>query len=85
MHKAMKEKFEQQSADADFDHDFMQQMVRDHEATVKLFRTASADSTLDANLRALAKKTLPTLEEHLADAKELEAKLGKAEHSARDE
>jgi putative membrane protein len=51
--------------------------VRDHESAVELFRTASADSTLDPGLRALAKKTLPTLEEHLADAKKLEAKLGK--------
>jgi putative membrane protein len=85
MHKGMKEKFERQSADTDFDHDFMQQMVRDHESTVKLFRTASVDTTLDPDLRALAKKTLPTLEEHLADAKKLESKLGKAEQSARDE
>jgi hypothetical protein len=36
-------------------------------------------------LRALAKKTLPTLEEHLADAQKLESKLDKSEHSARDE
>lgn len=77
MHKGMKEKFEHQSADKDFNHDFMQQMVRDHESAVELFRTASADSTLDPDLRALAKKTLPTLEEHLADARKLEAKLGK--------
>jgi putative membrane protein len=77
MHKGMKEKFEHQSADQDFNHDFMQQMVKDHESTVKLFRTASADTTLDPQLRALAKKTLPKLEEHLSEAKKLEAKLGK--------
>jgi putative membrane protein len=77
MHKGMKEKFEHQSADKDFNHDFMQQMVRDHESAVELFQRASADSTLDPELRALAKKTLPTLEEHLADARKLEAKLGK--------
>ena len=85
MHNGMTEKFEHQSADADFNHDFMQQMLKDHESAVKLFRTASADTTLDPDLRALAKKTLPTLEEHLADAQKLESKLGKAEHSARDE
>jgi putative membrane protein len=77
MNKGMKEKFEHQSADADFNHDFMQHMVRDHEADVKLFTTAANDTTLDAELRALAKKTLPTLEGHLADARKLEVKLGK--------
>jgi putative membrane protein len=77
MHKGMKEKFEHQSADKDFNHDFMQQMVRDHEGAVELFRTASADTTLDPDLRSLAKKTLPTLEEHLAEAKKLESQLGK--------
>jgi putative membrane protein len=85
MHKGMKEKFERQSADADFNHDFMEQMVKDHESTVELFRTASADTTLDPDLRSLAKKTLPTLEEHLADARKLESKLDKSERSARDE
>jgi putative membrane protein len=85
MHKGMKEKFEHQAADADFNHDFMEQMVKDHEAAVALFRTASADTTLDPQLRALARKTLPTLEEHLADAKKLESKLDKSERSARDE
>jgi putative membrane protein len=77
IHKGMAEKFEHQAADADFNHDFMQQMVRDHEATVELFQTAANDSTLDPEFRALAKKTLPTLEQHLKDAKQLEAKLAK--------
>jgi len=66
-----------QSADRDFNHDFMEQRVRDHEAAVKLFTTAADDTTLDPDLRALATKTLPTLEEHLADARKLESKLGK--------
>ena len=77
IHKGMAEKFEHQSADADFNHDFMQQMVRDHEATVELFQTAANDTTLDPEFRALAKKTLPTLEQHLKDAQRLEAKLAK--------
>jgi len=85
MHKGMKEKFEHQSADKDFNNDFMEQMVKDHEAAVKLFRTASADTTLDPDLRALAKKTLPTLEEHLAEAKKLEAKTDKSERNASDQ
>jgi putative membrane protein len=77
VHKGMKEKFERQGADADFNHDFMQQMVRDHEATVELFQTAANDTTLDPELRALAKKTLPTLQQHLEDARTLEGKVAK--------
>jgi putative membrane protein len=75
IHKGMREKFERQGADADFNEDFMEQMVRDHEATVKLFQTAANDTTLDPELRALAKKTLPTLQQHLEDARALEAKV----------
>ena len=77
MHKGMMEKFERQSADQDFNHDYMQQMVRDHKKVVELFQSAANDSTLDPEMRALAKKTLPTLEQHLADAQKLEAKLAK--------
>lgn len=84
-HKAMGEKFEHQKADADFDHDFMTQMVKDHEGAVELFRKASADTTLDTDLRALAKKTLPTLEDHLTAAKKLEAKTSSKEHLSKDE
>jgi putative membrane protein len=77
MHKGMMEKFERQSADKDFNHDYMQQMVRDHKKVVELFQSAANDTTLDPEMRALAKKTLPTLEQHLADAQKLEAKLAK--------
>ena len=77
LHKGMKEKFEAQAADEDFNHDFMQQMVKDHKATVELYETAANDTTLDPEFRALARKTLPTLQEHLADAERLEAKLDK--------
>jgi putative membrane protein len=77
MHKGMMEKFERQAADKDFNHDFMQQMVRDHKKVVELFQSAANDTALDPDMRALAKKTLPTLEQHLADAQKLEAKYAK--------
>jgi putative membrane protein len=77
MHKGMMEKFERQKADADFDHDFMQQMVRDHEKVVELFEQASTDTGLDAELRSWAKTTLPALQGHLKESKALEAKLDK--------
>jgi putative membrane protein len=77
LHKGMAEKFKRQSADRDFDHDFMQQMVRDHKANVELFQTAANDTTLDPTFRAVAQKALPTLEQHLEHAQQLEAKLAK--------
>jgi|HigsolmetaAR201D_1030396.scaffolds.fasta_scaffold03929_3 putative membrane protein len=79
MHKAMREKFEHQKADADFDHDFMQQMVRDHQKVVELFENASTSTSVDPDFRAWAKKTLPTLQEHLEEARRLEAKLAKSQ------
>jgi len=77
LHKAMMEKFVHQKADADFNHDFMQQMVRDHEKTVELFKEASTDPELDPEIRAFAKKTLPSLQDHLKKAQTLEAALNK--------
>jgi putative membrane protein len=77
MHKGVMEKFEHQSADHDFNHDYMQQMVRDHKKVVELFQSVANDSAADPEMRALAKKTLPTLEQHLADAQKLESKLAK--------
>jgi putative membrane protein len=84
MHKGMKEKFEHQSPGGDFDHAFMEQMVKDHKSAVELFQTASNDTTLDPELRALAKKTLPTLQEHLADAQKLESTLDTGKHRDKD-
>lgn len=75
MHKAVKEKFEHQKTDADFDHDFMQHMVRDHEKVIELYQNAANDPNVDADLRAHANKTLPTLQEHLKEAQRLEAQL----------
>lgn len=79
MHKGKMEKLKLQKADADFDHDFMQQMVRDHKAAVELYRNASTDTNVGPELRAFAKKTLPTLESHLEQAQELEGKLAKSQ------
>jgi putative membrane protein len=76
MHKGVMEKLQHQSADSDFNKDYMQRMVKDHENVVQLFQTAANDTTLDPELRSFAKKTLPTLQEHLADAQKIEAKLG---------
>jgi len=75
MHKATMEKFQQQDAGKKFDRDYMDQMVEDHKADVELFETAADDEKLDADLRSYAKKTLPTLRDHLNQAQTIASKL----------
>jgi len=55
---------------AEFDRQFMSQMVKDHEEAVSLF-TAESKNGRDEDLKALATKTLPTLKEHLKMAQDL--------------
>ena len=75
MHKATVEKFQQQDAGKNFDRDYMKQMVEDHKAAVELFETAADDEKLDLDLRSYAKRTLPTLRDHLKQAQTIESKL----------
>jgi len=58
---------------ADFDAQFMDDMVADHKKTVDLFEDAQKNTT-DADLKAWIDKTLPTLKAHLEHAKKLEEK-----------
>jgi putative membrane protein len=74
-HKAMMEKYEHQSSGKNFDQDFAKAMVKDHKNAIELFEKAASDESMDADLRAFAKKTLPTLREHLKSAESLESKL----------
>jgi len=53
-----------------FDREYARMMVKDHEEDVALFRKEGA-SGQDADLKAFAQKTLPTLEAHLKMAREL--------------
>jgi putative membrane protein len=61
---------------ADFDKAYMALMVKDHEQDVKEFEKESKDGE-DADIKAFAAKTLPTLQKHLDMAKELSDKVGK--------
>jgi putative membrane protein len=54
-----------------FDHEYMEMMVKDHKKDVADFRKHSTGAK-DADLRAWAAKTLPTLEEHLKLAQDTE-------------
>jgi putative membrane protein len=57
---------------ADFDRDYARHMVDAHKKAVALFER-SAKGADDADVKALAAKTLPTLRQHLEQAKTLEA------------
>ncbi len=58
----------------DFDKAYIDDMVKDHETDVKEFENASK-SAKDADLKAWATKTLPTLKEHLRLAKDAQKKV----------
>jgi putative membrane protein len=53
-----------------FDREYMRQMVTDHEKAVQLFSTAAKEGQ-DADIKAFASQTLPTLQEHLRMARQL--------------
>jgi putative membrane protein len=59
----------------DFDKEYMSAMLKDHEDDVKAFETQSKDGN-DADVKAFAAKTLPTLQEHLQMARSAAEKVG---------
>jgi len=59
---------------ADFDKDYVNDMVDDHEKDVAEFEKQSQNST-DADVKAFATKTLPTLKKHLDAIKAIKAKM----------
>ena len=70
-HKSKMAKMEKLSGAA-FDRAYMDDMVGDHKHDVGEFRT-EANSGKDADLKAFASKTLPTLEDHLKMAQATDA------------
>ncbi len=61
---------------ADFDKEYVKDMVEDHEKDVKEFQT-QAQSGTDADVKAFAARTLPTLQEHLSMIKGIKDKMMK--------
>lgn len=57
-----------------FDKAYMEQMVKDHEAAAKAFEKTSKDAK-DPDLKSWAGKTLPTIQNHLKMAKDINGKL----------
>ena len=64
--QALKDKLSKLNG-SDFDKAYMQDMVKDHRADVAEFKK-EANSGQDADVKAFAAKTLPTLEDHLKNA-----------------
>jgi putative membrane protein len=63
--------------DRQFDRQYVPEQVKDHQETIALFKE-EASAGQNPGLKRLAQHALPTLEAHLAAAKDLEARLGAA-------
>jgi putative membrane protein len=61
----------------EFDREFVRMAVKDHENDIKEFEKASQKAD-DAQVKAFAAKALPTLREHLSQAKSLQSQIGSA-------
>jgi putative membrane protein len=60
---------------ADFDREYMKNMVKDHQKDVKEFQK-EASKAKDADVRNFAAKTLPTLQDHLQMAQNADQAVG---------
>jgi putative membrane protein len=61
---------------ADFDKEYVDGMVSDHETDVAMFEKQANNGT-DPEVKAFAAKTLPTLKKHLEAIKAIQAKMKK--------
>ena len=60
---------------ADFDREYMNNMVKDHQKDVKEFEK-QASGAKDADVKSFAARTLPTLQEHLQMAESADQAVG---------
>lgn len=74
--EATKQKLSGLAGDA-FDHAYMSDMVKDHRADVAEFKTESAVAK-DSSVKTFASETLPTLEDHLKEAKRIAPEVMKS-------
>lgn len=72
-HKDMMTKLREASRE-DFDKNYMDEMVSDHEKDIDLFKEASQNHS-DPEIKAWAAKTLPVLQRHLERAKNIQGTL----------
>jgi len=62
---------------ADFDREYMEQMVQDHEGALKLVQNVAKDAK-DADIKALAQKAEPHVKQHLEEARKLRTAVNKS-------
>lgn len=62
--------------DADFDKEWLAQMVKSHEKTIAAFEEEAKDGK-DADVKGWASKTLPTLKKHLKMIQDAQGKMEK--------
>jgi len=67
---------------AEFDKAYANEMVKDHKKDVADFKR-QAKSAKDPDLKSWAGKTLPTLEDHLKQAQDMQAQVKSAPRAAR--
>lgn len=67
---------------ADFDRAYMREMTRDHDKDVKAFQR-EAQQAKDADVKAWVTKTLPTLQEHQQQAKQIASTVGTTGRTSR--
>jgi putative membrane protein len=60
---------------AAFDRAYMRMMVKDHETDVAAFKRAAGRDGGDADIKGFAQSTLPTLEDHLKMARDVDGKV----------
>ncbi|CAN5417433.1 DUF4142 domain-containing protein [soil metagenome] len=58
-----------------FDKDYISMMVDDHKEDIRFFEKCAKNDKEDADIKAFAAKTLPTLYKHLNDAKAVKDKM----------
>ena len=66
---------------ADFDRDYMKQMVNDHEKMLSLLQK-QADKGTDADTKAFAARMVPIVQGHLTAARNLNGTVGKSNNSS---
>ena len=69
-HQAAMEKLKKAKSGEQFDRAYMSQMVKDHEKTLQLVQQ-TARNAKNGELKAMAEKAEPVIEEHLKMAKEI--------------